>query len=68
MAMDDIGFANQHCAFDDVFEFAYIARLMIASQHVDSRRRDAFDTLTVFARILFQKVVCQKQDVRLPLA
>src|SRR6266576_1577227 len=68
MAMDNIGLADQHCAFDDVFQLTNIAGPVVTRKHIYGRRRNALDALAVLARILLEKMIRQEQNVRLALA
>src|SRR5882672_7914815 len=67
MAMDNIGLADQHCAFDDVFQLTHVAGPVITRKHVYGRRRNTLDALAVLSRILLEKMVRQEQHIRFAL-
>ena len=67
MAVDDIGIADDDGTLDRIFELANIARKMIAHQHIDRGRRYAADAFLVLGLVLFEKMLGQKQNVRLSL-
>ena len=61
----DIGIGQGHASFDQVFQFTDIAGKIIFLQQIDGLGRKFGDLLTQFLRILFQKMLGQRQQVAL---
>ena len=65
IAVNDVPFADEGRAFDDIFEFANVPGPMIAHEHIDGRGRDAFDLLGVLLGVFLQKMLGEQQDIGL---
>ncbi len=56
-------FYHRGWPLERILQFAHVARPVIAGQHVDGRRGDAPDALSMLARELVEKVVREQEQV-----
>lgn len=67
MRMDAVVAGGEGCALDTVFEFLHVAWPVVAHEHVNRGRREAYHVRAVLEVHLRNKMLRQKQDVALSL-
>src|SRR5262245_44962575 len=67
VTVDAVAVTNTSCSLYCVFQLAHVSGPMIAHQHIDRGSRYPLNILAMLQRVFLQKVVGQKQDIRLPL-
>ena len=68
VTVNHVVFTENHRPFDTVFQLPDVARPMIAHENVNGSGRYSSYPLEIDRIILFNEVVCKKQDVRFAFA